>query len=190
MMADALNGKIDIILTKSISRFARNTVDLLSTMRALRSARASVRFDRERIDTASSEGEVLLTLLASFAQAESESISQNAKWEIRKKFKDGLLHSRQPYGCHYSHGELEIVEEEAVIVRRMFTEFLSGISPEQACKQMNAEGLRSCSDGKFHASVTRDWIENPIYTGMAVLQKSYRPYIGNHKTVPNTGELT
>lgn len=84
MIEHALAGSIDIILTKSISRFARNTLDLLTTVRALKAAGVSVRFERENIDTANAEGEVLLTLLASFAQAESESISANAKWGIRK----------------------------------------------------------------------------------------------------------
>lgn len=190
MVSDALTGSIDIILTKSISRFARNTVDLLQTVRELKTAGVSVRFEREHIDTASAEGEVLLTLLASFAQAESESISANAKWGIRKKYKDGVLHSRQPYGYHYNHGRLDIVEEEAVIVRRVFAEFLEGISPEKTCERMNAEGLRSRGGGKFRASVTRDWLENPTYIGIAVLQQCYRPHVGKSNTSINQGELT
>ncbi|WP_353066973.1 recombinase family protein [Arcanobacterium hippocoleae] len=89
IITTALNGGIDIILTKSISRFARNTVDLLETVRELSAAGVSVRFEREHLDTATAEGEILLTLLASFAQAESESISQNAKWGIRKSTPTG-----------------------------------------------------------------------------------------------------
>lgn len=190
MIEQALAGSIDIILTKSISRFARNTVDLLSTVRALKAAGVSVRFERENIDTANAEGEVLLTLLASFAQAESESISTNAKWGIRKKYKDGLLHSRQPYGYHYHHGQLNIVEEEAVIVRRVFSEFLDGISPEKTCKQMNQEGLRSRGGGKFRASVTRDWLENPTYIGIAILQQYFSAHAGDNTPTLNRGELT
>lgn len=190
MIEQALAGNIDIILTKSISRFARNTVDLLEIVRALKTAGVAVRFERENIDTANAEGEVLLTLLASFAQAESESISANAKWGIRKKYKDGLLHSRQPYGYHYHHGRLDIVEEEAVIVRRVFAEFLDGISPEKTCERMNTEGLRSRGGGKFRASVTRDWLENPTYIGIAVLQQCYRPHVGKSNTSINQGELT
>ena len=151
MTTTALAGGIDIILTKSISRFARNTVDLLETVRELSSAGVSVRFKREHLDTATSEGEILLTLLASFAQAESESISANAKWGIRKKYADGALHSRQPYGYHYTNGHLSIIEEEAVIVRRVFDEFLAGISPEKTVDALNAEGLRSRGGGMFRA---------------------------------------
>lgn len=189
MIEQALAGSIDIILTKSISRFARNTVDLLSTVRALKAAGVSVRFERENIDTANAEGEVLLTLLASFAQAESKSISANAKWGIRKKYKDGLLHSRHPYGYHYHHGQLDIIEAEAVIVRRVFAEFLEGISPEKTCKQMNQEGLRSRGGGKFSASLTRNWLENPTYIGTTILQQYFSAHAGDNTPTLNRGEL-
>lgn len=189
MIEQALAGNIDIILTKSISRFARNTVDLLEIVRALKTAGVSVRFEREHIDTANAEGEVLLTLLASFAQAESESISANAKWGIRKKYKDGVLHSRQPYGYHYNHGHLEIIENEAHIVRRVFAEFLEGISPEKTCERMNAEGLRSRGGGKFHASVTREWLENPTYIGTAICQQYFSAHAGDNTPTLNHGEL-
>ncbi|XCB30415.1 recombinase family protein [Arcanobacterium hippocoleae] len=190
MITTALNGGIDIILTKSISRFARNTVDLLETVRELSAAGVSVRFEREHLDTATAEGEILLTLLASFAQAESESISANAKWGIRKKYADGHLHSRHPYGYHYHHGHLDIIEEEAVIVRRVFDEFLKGISPEKTVDTLNAEGLRSRGGGKFRASVTRQWLENETYTGDAICQKHYRAHVGKSTSSPNTGQLT
>lgn len=190
MTTTALAGGIDIILTKSISRFARNTVDLLETIRELSSAGVSVRFEREHLDTATSEGEILLTLLASFAQAESESISANAKWGIRKKYADGALHSRQPYGYHYTNGHLSIIEEEAVIVRRVFDEFLAGISPEKTVDALNAEGLRSRGGGMFRASVTRDWLENETYAGDAICQKYYRSHVGKSTSTINTGQLT
>lgn len=190
MITTALGGGIDIILTKSISRFARNTVDLLETIRELTSAGVSVRFEREHLDTATAEGEILLTLLASFAQAESESISANAKWGIRKKYADGALHSRQPYGYHYTNGHLSIIEEEAVIVRRVFDEFLGGVSPEKTVDALNAEGLRSRGGGMFRASVTRDWLENETYTGDAICQKYYRAHVGKSTSTINTGQLT
>ncbi len=190
MITTALGGGIDIILTKSISRFARNTVDLLETVRELSAAGVSVRFEREHLDTATAEGEILLTLLASFAQAESESISANAKWGIRKKYADGALHSRQPYGYHYTNGHLSIIEEEAVIVRRVFDEFLAGISPEKTVDALNAEGLRSRGGGMFRASVTRDWLENETYAGDAICQKYYRSHVGKSTSTINTGQLT
>ena len=190
MITTALNGGIDIILTKSISRFARNTVDLLETVRKLSNAGVSVRFERENLDTATAEGEILLTLLASFAQAESESISQNAKWGIRKKYADGHLHSRHPYGYHYTNGHLDIIEKEAAIVRRVFNEFLEGISPEKTVNALNTEGLRSRGGGKFRASVTRDWLENETYAGDAICQKYYRAHVGKSTSSLNTGQLT
>lgn len=190
MITTALGGGINIILTKSISRFARNTVDLLKTVRELNNAGVSVLFERENLDTATAEGEILLTLLASFAQAESESISQNAKWGIRKKYTDGGLHSRQPYGYHYQQGHLEIIEEEATIVRRVFDEFLKGISPEKTVDTLNAEGLRSRGGGMFRASVTRDWLENETYAGDAICQKYYRVHVGKSSSTINTGQLT
>lgn len=190
MITTALGGGIDIILTKSISRFARNTVDLLETVRELSAAGVSVRFEREQIDTATAEGEILLTLLASFAQAESESISQNAKWGIRKKYADGGLHSRQPYGYHYTNGHLSIVEEEAAIVRRIFTDYLAGISPEKIAAKLNNEGLYARRGGRFHASMLRRILENETYTGDAICQKQYRPRIGDKRCEANTGQLT
>ena len=190
MITTALNGGINIILTKSISRFARNTVDLLKTVRELNNAGVSVRFERENLDTATAEGEILLTLLASFAQAESESISANAKWGIRKKYADGHLHSRQPYGYHYTNGRLEIIEEEAVIVRRVFDEFLEGISPEKIATRLNNEGVCARRGRRFHPSLLRRILENETYTGDAICQKQYRPRIGDKRCEANTGQLT
>ena len=114
-----------------------------------------------------------------------------AKCEVGnpKKYKDGLLHSRHPYGYQYHHGQLDIIEEEAVIVRRVFSEFFDRISPEKTCKQMHQEGLRSRGGGKFNASATRDWLENPTYIGIAVLQQNYRTHVGKSNTAINHGEL-
>lgn len=190
MITTALGGGIDIILTKSISRFARNTVDLLKTVRELSAAGVSVRFEREQIDTATAQGEILITLLAAFAQAESESISANAKWGIRKKYADGHLHSRQPYGYHYTNGHLSIVEEEAAIVRRIFTDYLAGISPEKIATRLNNEGVCARHGGRFHASMLRRILENETYTGDAICQKQYRPRIGDKRCEANTGQLT
>ena len=127
LMDTARAGGIDVILTKSISRLARNTVDLLDTVRELKALGVAVRFEREQIDTATADGELLLTLLASFAQEESRSMSKNVTWGIRKKYADGAMHSRQPYGYQYVDGDLEIIEAEAEIIRRIYTEFLAGI---------------------------------------------------------------
>ncbi|ETJ02054.1 MAG: Site-specific recombinase [Actinomyces urogenitalis DORA_12] len=189
LIADALAGNIDIILTKSISRFARNTVDLLATVRDMKQAGVAVRFEREHIDTLTADGEVLLTLLASFAQAESESISANTTWGIRSKYPHGRPHSRRPYGYRFDHGMLHIINTEASIVKRVFDEFLAGHSPEATVERLNAEGLRSRSGAPFRASVTRTWLENPTYIGTLICQAYYRPHIANPTGTRNTGQL-
>ena len=114
MLAAARSGQIDLILTKSISRFARNTVDLLETIRALKTLGVEVRFEKENISTFSADGELVLTLLASFAQAESEQISQNVKWRVRKGFEQGKANGFHLYGYADSPDatDVEIVEDE------------------------------------------------------------------------------
>lgn len=141
------------------------------------------------IDTNTADGEVLLTLLASFAQAESESISANTRWGIRSKYPQGKPHSRHPYGYRYDHGMLHIIDTETAIIARLFDEFLAGISPEATVKALNAEGLHSRSDGLFRASITRSWLENLTYIGTLICQDYYRPHIANPTGTRNTGLL-
>ena len=172
MMAAARSGDIDMILTKSISRLTRNTVDLLDAVRELKILGVSVRFEREQIDTATADGELLLTLLASFAQEESRSMSKNVKWGIRKKYADGLIHSRQPYGYQYVGSDLAIIETEAKII-----------------SQLNAEGVKPRRGAKFRGKTIRKWLENEIYTGRVILQKYYRPNVAELNCHTNTGEL-
>ncbi len=130
LMKAARQGQIDLIVTKSISRFARNTIDLLQAVRELKTLDVAVRFESENIDTATADGELLLTLLGSFAQEESRSISKNVKWAIKKKYADGQMHSRQPYGYRYVAGELQIIEQEAAVVKQLFNDYLLGVTPE------------------------------------------------------------
>lgn len=189
LMDTARAGGIDVILTKSISRLARNTVDLLDAVRELKALGVAVRFEREQIDTATADGELLLTLLASFVQEESRSMSKNVKWGIRKKYADGSVHSRQPYGYQYLGGDLVIIEAEAKIIRRIFAEFLAGISPEATATRLNAEGVKPRRGAKFRGKTIRKWLENEIYTGRAVLQKYYRPNVAESNCHTNTGEL-
>lgn len=182
-------GGVDVILTKSVSRFARNTVDLLETIRELKALGVEVQFERENISTLSMEGELLVTLLASFAQAESEQISQNAKWGIKQAALSGRAHSRQPYGYRFERGQLTVVEEEAEVIRLLFANYLAGISPEATAQQLNVQGLRSRNGGKFTGKTLRPMLESEVYAGDVLVQKLYRPVIGNTKTVPNTGML-
>ncbi len=123
MIADCEKGKIDIILTKSIQRFARNTVDLLKTVRHLKNLGIEVRFEKENISSLSGDGELMLSILASFAQEESRSISENVKWATRKRFAQGLNNGKfNIYGYRWEDEQLVIVPEEAVIVKRILSE--------------------------------------------------------------------
>ena len=141
MIEAADNGEIDIILTKSIQRFARNTVDLLETVRHLKDIGVEVRFEKEHINSMSGDGELMLTILASFAQEESRSLSENCKWGIRKRFEKGIPNGHfRVYGYRWEGDELVIVPEEAEVVRRIFQNFLDGKSRLETEREFAAEG--------------------------------------------------
>lgn len=189
MLEDCEKGKIDIILTKSISRFARNTVDLLETVRHLKDLGVEVRFEKEGINSLSEDGELMLTLLASFAQEESRSTSENIKWAIRKKFQQGRPNSFNVYGYRWN-GEQFIVEpEEAKIVRLIFDNFLKGLSAEQTEVQLEEMGVKSYTGGHFSNTSIRAILRNEKYTGNMLLQKVFIPDHITHKSINNNGEL-
>ena len=142
MLADCEAGKIDIILTKSISRFARNTVDLLETVRHLKDLGISVQFEKERIDSMSEDGELMLTLLASFAQEESRSISENVKWGTIQRFKEGIPNGQFTiFGYKWVDDKLVIIPEEAEIVRFMYSEYLKGASRIEIGRALMERGI-------------------------------------------------
>ena len=142
MIETAENGGIDIILTKSIQRFARNTVDLLETVRHLKDIGVEVRFEKEHINSMSGDGELMLTILASFAQEESRSISDNVKWGTRKRFQKGIPNGKfRVYGYRWEGDELVIVPEEAKIVKRIFQNFLDGKSRLETEREFADEGI-------------------------------------------------
>lgn len=189
LMNLARNGGVDIVLCKSISRLARNTVDLLRIVRELKNLGVSIRFEREHIDTASADGELLLTLLASFAQEESASLSANVKWAIRQGFKQGKTNSFVLYGYRWDGQRFHIHEREAEAIRRIYTSFLAGISPEKIVACLNAEGFRSLTGKPLEPNLARRILENERYTGNQMLQKTFIPAIGAKREVKNTGEL-
>lgn len=179
MMAAARAGDIDLILTKSISRFARNTVDLLEHVRELKTLGVAVLFERENLDTSTMDGEILLTLLASFAQAESESNSQAVKWAVRKKYEEGYAHSITALGYQTIGREIRIVPDEAELVRRLFHGYLAGISPEKIAQQFRDEGLTPTSRGLVvNPNRARTVLDNPIYIGTIIGQKYIMPTVG------------
>lgn len=190
MLADCEAGKIDIILTKSISRFARNTVDLLETVRRLKELGISVRFEKENIDSLSGEGELMLTVLASFAQEESRSISENVKWGIRKRYGEGIPNGRfHIYGYRWEEDHLVVEPEEAKTVKLIYANYLSGISAETTGKQLEEAGVKSPYGKPFSSPSIRAILSNITYTGNLLLQREYISNPITKKCKKNCGEL-
>jgi site-specific DNA recombinase len=169
-------AKIDIILTKSISRFARNTVDLLETVRHLKELGIEVRFEKEGINSLSGDGEVMLTLLASFAQEESISISNNVKWGIRKRMQAGMPNASGHfviYGYRWEGDQLVVVPEEAVVVKRIFQNFLDGKSRLETEREFAAEGITTRQGCRWVDSNIKKILTNITYTGNMLFQKEF-----------------
>lgn len=146
MLVDCEEGKIDIILTKSISRFARNTVDLLETVRHLKAKDIEVRFEKENINSMSGDGELMLSILASFAQEESRSISENIRWATKKRFEKGIPNGKfKIFGYRWEDDKLVPVPEEAEIVKRIYQNFLDGKSRLETEKEFAAEGITTAN---------------------------------------------
>ena len=162
------------VLTKSISRFARNTVDLLSTVRHLKELGVEVRFEKEHINSLSSDGEVMLSILASFAQEESTSLSRNIKWTVQKKYQEGRVHSHQKMlGYEWQGEDMVIVPEEAEIVRYIFEQYISGQSTGQITKDLMEKGIKSVRGKPFPQASVVKILQNEQYTGCLLLQRSY-----------------
>lgn len=193
MIADALAGKIDLIVTKSVSRFARNTVDTLTTIRELKAHGVEVYFQKENIYTFDGKGELLLTIMSSLAQEESRSISENVAWGIRKSFSDGKV--MMPYGSFlgYEKGEdgtPSIVPEEAEVVQAIYRRFMEGFTPHQIAKELTERGVPTPRNGrKWGTSTVLSILENERYKGEAILQKSFCTDFLTKKTKKNEGEL-
>lgn len=173
LLAGCRAGEIDMVITKSISRFARNTVTLLKTVRELKSLGIDVYFEEQSIHSASSEGELMLTILASFAQEESLSASENQKWRIKRNFEQGRPWSGKLFGYRLVNGTFILLPDEAAIVRRVFEEYLSGKGTEAIANGLNADGLTN-RGGKWYPSVIAHMLRNIDYTGNLLLQKTYR----------------
>ena len=192
MLDDCKAGKIDMIIAKSISRFARNTVDTLNTVRQLRELDIDVYFEKENIHTLNLDSEMFLTLYSAFAQAESESTSMNVKLGYRAKMKRGEpCGSIQCYGYIWDKNKKELIinEEEAKIVRRVFKEYLNGSGSSVIAKMLTNEGIPSPSGGKkWHPSPIKDMIRNVKYIGDLCGQKFYVENPISHRLVRNRGQ--
>ena len=193
MLADCEEGKIDIILTKSISRFARNTVDLLETVRHLKDLGIEVRFEKEHIHSLSEDGELMLTLLASFAQEESRSISENVKWGVRKRFQSGEIGAANKHilGYRYDDGlrKYVIIPEEAEAVCWMFQMYIDGVPLRGIAESMNSAGIRTTLGNDFQEASVRQLIFNEVYAGDIRRQKCYMADPITKTKVKNCGEL-
>lgn len=189
LLADCESGSVDIVLVKSISRFSRNTVDLLETIRHLKDIGVDVWFEEEGIHSLDGDGELMLTILASFAQEESRSISENCKWGIRKRYEKGLSRNCKIYGYRVRNGKLVIEESEATIVRRIFRMFLDGDSCYIIGQKLTAEGIKSYGGAKFNGEVISRMIRQEKYTGCTLAQKFYIESHVTHRQVRNKGEL-
>ncbi len=191
LLEDCEKGKIDIVLCKSISRFARNTVDLLKTVRHLKELGVEIRFEKENINSMSGEGELLLTILASFAQEESRSISENVKWGIRRRFQSGKaeMRNKSVFGYRLDGGKYVVVPEEAETVRLIFDEYVRGVPLRRISELLRTEGLKTPRGFDFSHSQINYIIHNEIYIGNIVLQKTFVKDFITHSKVKNNGEL-
>lgn len=194
MVEDCLAGSIDLVLTKSISRFARNTVDSVSTIRKLKEKGIAVYFEKENIYTMDSKGEFLLTIMSSLAQEESRSISENVTWGQRKRLADGKTSLAYSRFLGYDKGTekytMVINEEQAVIVRRIFFMFLQGYTAHSMAKILTDEGIPSpCGCDVWYARTIRSILQNEKYKGDALLQKEFTIDFLTRKLKKNEGEL-
>lgn len=189
LVADCEAGRVDIVLVKSISRFARNTVDLLETVRHLKEIGVDVWFEDEGIHSMDGDGELMLTILASFAQEESRSISENCKWGIRKRYEKGEPRHGILYGYRAKGGTLVIEESEAEVVRRIFRMFLDGDSCYMIAKKLNAEGITTYYGKEWNNRVIGYMLRQEKYAGNCLMQKFFTESHVTHKLVKNNGEL-
>lgn len=192
MLKDCEDGKLDMIITKSLTRFARNTVDSIQAIRRLKELGVAVYFEKEHINSLSEKSELMLTILSSLAQGEAESISTNSKWAVVKRFQDGTFILGTPaYGyTKDENGELIIKDEEAAVVRRIFREYLNGKGTYAIAKDLSEEGLPTIrSAKKWNDGVIKEILFNPIYTGNLLHQKTLTTEVLPFKRQSNKGQL-
>src|SRR5690554_639134 len=191
MIEECMAGNIDMIITKSISRFARNTVDCLKYIRQLKDKNIAVFFEKENINSMDSKGEVMLTIMASLAQQESQSLSQNVKLGLQYRYQQGEIQVNCKWFLGYTKDEnkkLVIVPEEAEIVKRIYREYLEGASMLKIARGLEADGIKNgAGRDKWHTSNINQILRNEKYVGDALLQKTYTVDFLTKKRVKNNG---
>lgn len=174
LIADCECGKVDLVITKSISRFCRNTTDCLELVRKLLDLGVHIIFEKENLNTGSMESELMLSILSSLAESESVSISENEKWSVRKRFQNGtFIISYPPYGYQNEDGAMVIVPDQAEIIREIFASALSGKGTGAIADDLNARAVPAKKDGKWTSATIWGIIRNEKYTGDALFQKTY-----------------
>ena len=189
LLADCRTGKVDLVLTKSISRFARNTVTLLETVRELKILGVDIYFEEQNIHSLSADGELMLTILASYAQEESLSVSENQKWRVRHNFENGMPWNGTVLGYRYNQGTFEIEPEEAEIVRSIFDTYSKGIGATTIAKMLNQKKVPTRYGNEWHDTSVMGILRNYTYTGNLLLQTTYSENHLTKRMVPNNGEL-
>ena len=174
LLADCRSGKVDMVITKSISRFARNTVTLLETVRELKNMGVDVFFEEQNIHSLSADGELMLTILASYAQEESLSASENQKWRIRRNFENGMPWNGTMLGYRYEDGSLVVEQTEAETVKRIFSEYFAGSGMTAIAKRLNADGILTRYGNPWGKTSVGKVLQNYAYTGNLLLQKYRR----------------
>jgi len=174
LIADCYAGLIDMVITKSLSRFSRNTLDTLNILRELKQRGVDVFFERENIHSNSGDGELMLSILSSFAQEESRSVSENCKWRIRKKMEQGeLVNLREMFGYTITKGRVEIDQVRAEIVRSIFFDYLSGGGTAEIARRLTEKGITTLRGGQWTAGKILGMLKNEKYRGDALSQKKY-----------------
>ena len=181
-------GKIDLVITKSVTRFARNTVTLLETVRELKSLGIDTYFEKEQMHAMSADGELLLTLLAMYAEEEARSASENQKWRIQKLYEQGLPASGHTFGYRLKNRKYEPVPQEAEIIKRIYAMYLSGMGCAKIAKELTIEGGLSPRGAGWSEWCIKDILTNEKYKGDLLLQKYYTPDFRTKKHAVNRGE--
>ena len=194
MMEDCREGKLDLIITKSVSRFGRNTVDCLVSVRELKALGIDVYFEKENIHTLTAEGEVLLSLIAAVAENESVAMSENVQWGLRRKYETGSVKSIPLGKClgyrKDKEGRIVIVEEEAAIVRRIYQEFLDGIGITEIAVGLERDGIRTDQGNTYWSlSTIRKILRNELAKGDFMFQKTFNQDPLTKRRLKNQGEL-
>lgn len=188
LLRDCEAGLIDMVITKSISRMARNTVTLLETVRSLKEIGVDVFFEEQSIHTMSADGELMLTILASYAQEESLSASENQKWRVRKNFEEGKPWNGTMLGYRYHKGTLVIAPEEAETVRQIYSDYLSGFGAVAIMKRLNADGIHSRFGNAWNKSGVMGVLRNYAYTGNLLLQTTFSENHLTKRKMANNGQ--